>query len=266
MTSFSTPHRAALSGLRYTGRFVADFFRTFRFAEHWPPLAIIAAALLTVAAFWVGIYVVDFTNAWGLSSDQGFWWHAFRNRGPVELLQWLLIAAVIIFAARLSGIHQQRGERHATYFWLLIAIGFSLMLIEDPGDPRHILGAYFPQFFGWDKMYVEAVFFSVMVAPTIFAFLRFWNVPFRYAQTRLYLIAGGLLYALAASTSVLRSYDEFYIRVGERLSNRFLDGEIPGFFLMDFVLEESVELMAAATFLAGVYVYWRLVTATPPDS
>ena len=266
MTASYLPHRFARNVIGRSGAFVTEFFTTFRVREHAPSLGIVGAAAAVVAAFWVGIYLIDFVEIFGLTSDRGFWWHAFRNRGPVELIQWLIIATVVISSALLSGMHMQRGERSAHFFWLLVAIGFALMLIEDPGDPRHMLAAHFKNFWGTDHKWVEGTVFGIIVAPTIFAFLRYWSVPFRFPQTRLYLLAGGALYALAATTSLFRAQDEFYPRLGDRISAVIFNGEIGGFFVMDFIIEESVELMAGAIFLAGVVMYGRLARSGERDA
>ncbi len=216
---------------------------------------IITLGALYVVLFWVGMYLIDFRNIFGISSDQGFWWHAFRNRGPVEIGQWALMSLVVVTSGRIAGIFEERGDRSGKILWLLIAATFAMMVIEDAGDPRHIQGRYFVQFFGINRNLVEAGFFGVMTFPIIFGFLRYWKKAFQVVESRLYLILGGLFYATAAGTSLFRWVGRFYARVGDRISELFFGGSIPGFFLMDFVFEESLELMAGAVFLAGAYLY-----------
>lgn len=259
-------HRSALTILGWPVSFITEFFRTFRLREHWVSLAIVIGAILILGAFWLGIYLIDFMEIFGISSFRGFWWHAFRQNGPVELVQWLLIATVVLLSALLSGSYMQRAERDAQFFWLLIAIGFSLMLIEDAGDQRHFLVQHFRNFWGTDFKLVEGSVFAVMAGPIVFAVLRYWNVPFRFAQTRLYLVVGGGLYALSAAQSVLRAQWDYHPRVGARISAVLFNGEIDGFAVMNFIVEESVELVSAALFLAGVVMYWRLVRPNRAES
>ena len=238
-----------------TLHFVTDFFTEFRWETHKKAVMIITLGALYVVLFWVGMYLIDFRNIFGISSDQGFWWHAFRNRGPVEIGQWALMSLVVVTSGRISGIFEERGDREGKILWLLIAATFAMMVIEDAGDPRHIQGRYFVQFFGINRNLVEAGFFGVMTFPIIFGFLRYWKKAFQVVESRLYLILGGLFYATAAGTSLFRWVGRFYARVGDRISELFFGGSIPGFFLMDFVFEESLELMAGAVFLAGAYLY-----------
>jgi|GEM_PF-6818591 len=245
------------SFVKRTGSFITDFFTTFNFATHKGALGIIALGFAFLSVFWIGMYLIDYQNIFGISSDRGFWWHAFKNRGPVEIGQWAVMSIVVITSGRISGIFEDRGDRRGKILWILIAATFAMMVIEDAGDPRHIQGRYFVQFWDIPKVFVEAGFFSVMILPIIYGFLRYWNKAFSYVASRGYLIFGGLLYATAAGTSLIRGVNNFYPRVGQPISDRFFGGEIPGFFLMDFVFEESVEFMAGIIFLAGAWLYLK---------
>lgn len=223
-----------------------------------PSLVIIALSCLIILVSWIAVYVVDVLNLTSVSPERGLWWHLFRNRGPVEWVQWIFISLTCLSAAVLCGAKWERGDRKAQVFWGLISITFILMLIEDAGDPRHVLADYGYQLFGITRRNIEGVYFAFTAAPLLYAFLRHRDVIFKIPQTRLYIIAGGLLYAVAATASVFREYADFYINLGEQLSIKIAAGAIPPFFLMDFVLEESLELFSAATIFAGVLIYWRL--------
>jgi len=238
--------------------FFSDFFSTFRLREHLPSIAIIAAACLVILSCWVAVYFVDVLNLTSISPERGLWWHLFRNRGPVEWVQWIFISLTCLGAAVLCGSFWEKGEKRGQLFWGLIAITFILMLIEDAGDPRHVLANYGYELFGMKRRNIEGVYFALMASPLLYAFLRFREVIFNIPQTRLYIVVGGVLYAVAATASVFREYGDFYVNLGERLSQEVTGGVIPPFFLMDFVLEESLELFSAATIFAGVRIYWRL--------
>jgi len=241
--------------LKQSIHFFTDFFTTFTFQVHKKALGIIVLGLAFLSIFWLGMYLIDFQNIFGISSDQGFWWHAFRNRGPVEIGQWAVMSMIVVTSGRIAGIYEERKDRGGKILWLLVAATFAMMVIEDAGDPRHIQGRYFVHFWDINKNIVEAGFFAVMIFPIIFGFLRYWNKAFRFVEARMYLIIGGLFYATAAGTSLFRWINDFYRRVGNRISDLFFGGSIPGFFLMDFVFEESLELMAGSIFLAGTYLY-----------
>ena len=239
--------------------FFKEFFQSWSFKNHRCAIVLVLFGIFFLAFFWLAIYMVDFKSIFGITSSRGFWWHAFRNRGPVEIMQWLVMSAVVITSSINSGFHGCRGERKERFFWLLVAITFSLMVIEDAGDPRHIQGRHLMQFFGLHRIIVEALFFGTMVFPILYGFLRYREVPFKIPETRLYLILGGGLYAFVACTSLFRGFQSFYTNIGTRISLRFFGGEIPGFYLMDFVFEESVELMAGIFFLAGVWMYKKIL-------
>ena len=239
--------------------YIRETFAAYRWKEQRLPLTIIGLTLLFVGLCWWAIYLVDVHNFAGISSSQGLWWHLFRNRGPVEYVQWFFLALTTLASAALFGYHLAREERPSHIFWGLVSVSFILMLIEDAGDPRHIIARYTHNFLGWEHKYVEGAFFIAVAFPVVFAFLRYWKVHFHYPQTRLYLLSGAALYGAVATTSVLRHQEEIYRRLGERLSPILFEGNIPGFHLMDFMVEESVELLASAIFFTGVFVYWRMV-------
>ncbi len=145
------------------------------------------------------------------------------------------------------GFHYARGEREASVFWGLVTVSFVLMLIEDAGNPRHRIAYYLVNYLGWSRLAIEGTLYVLISFPIIIAFLRYWKVPFIYPQTRLYLLTGAFLYGGAASSSVFRFQDDYYYDLGDKISDLLLEGVVPGFWLMDYVIEEAVELLAAAT-------------------
>jgi len=239
-------------------RFLKDFFNTFQLKEHTLSLVLIGSTLLFIVLCWVAIYLVDVVNIGGLSSVRGLWWHLFRNRGPVEWVQWIFLAYISLSAAAFFGMYRERGGcRREEIFWILAAIAFILMLIEDAGDPRHLLAEHAGVLLGMNRTLAEGIVFFLIVLPLLYAVLVHWREAFAVAQVRLYFVAGGTLYALAAVASLFREERGFYPLIGDRLSQTFTGGSIPGFFLMDFVIEESIELMAASFIAAGIIIYWK---------
>ena len=249
-----------MGGQRYVKisvEFIFDIFRTFKFKEHLPSLSIIAAVAVINAAVFLAVLAVDVWEITGITPVQGFWWHAFRNRGPVEWMQWFFISLTVLSSAALFGIFKERGDRKAQLFWGLVSLTFILMLIEDAGDPRHVLAHYGFSLFSIKKSHIEGLFYIMVIGPIMYGYLRFWKVPFSYPQVRPYLLVGPFLYALAGATSVFRNQGDFYVNLGDKLSAAYFSNKIPGFFLMDFVFEEMLELTAASIFFAGVLMYWR---------
>lgn len=240
------------------GAFLADFFRTFRWKDHKPALIVIALTCLYILICWILVYLVDARGLYEIGADRGMWWHLFRNRAFVEWGQWTFLALITLTAAAVSGISRERGQRAAQVFWFLVAASFVLMVIEDAGDPRHVLAEYGAVLFGIKRMYTEGAFFLFILTPLVIALVRHWRVAFSVPpQTRLYYLLGCFLYGVAASASLFREEGGFYHIVGERLSQALTYGNVPAFFLMDFVLEESVELLATSLIFAGMIMYWK---------
>ncbi len=246
---------------RFAGRayfFIADFFRTFRWREHAPALVVIVLAFLYVLAAWIAVYLVDALGAAEMGAGRGMWWHLFRNGGPVEWVQWIFLSLISLSAAVFAGIFRERGQKMEQFFWVLISASFMLMFIEDAGDPRHVLSEYGALLYGIKRMHTEAVFFIFILSPLAVALLRCWKAAVSVPpQTRLYFLVGGFLYGVAASASLFREEGGLYHILGERLSLALTNGNVPGFFMMDFVLEESLELVAASIIFAGIIMYWK---------
>ena len=244
----------------------SEAFSSRDLAVHKPALYILIGTLGVIGVLWALVYAVDVLNMFDVASQRGLWWHLFRNRGPVEWLQWLFLSATFLLAAFLAGRASERNDRTEMIFWLLISVGFTLMLIEDAGDPRHLSAGYINEFTGLHRRYVETVYFMFIAAPLVYAWIRYRDVLLKYAATRLYVFAGGLLYGLAAVGSAMREYRSFYYVIGDWLTEIVTSNAIPGFFLIDFVLEESVELLGGALLFCAVLVYWRMDRETTPNS
>ncbi len=238
--------------------FMAEFFLTFRWREHRLALAVIGLACLGILGSWLAVYLVDAVGFSDLGAGRGMWWHLFRNRGPVEWGQYVFLSLISLSAAVFTGIYRERGQRKEQFFWALVSVSFMLMFIEDAGDPRHVLAEYGALLYGIKRMHTEAVYFLFILSPLAAALLCYWKVAVSVPpQTRLYFMVGGFFYGVAASASLYRDVQGFYRVLGEQLSQALTNGNVPGFFLMDFVLEESLELLAASIIFAGIIMYWK---------
>ncbi len=260
-----TAHSKIKTGpVSWAYHFVAEFFTTFRWREHAPALGIIALACLVVLVCWIAVYLVDALGAYEMGAGRGMWWHLFRNRGPVEWGQWVFLSLTSLSAAAFVGIYRERKLRKDQIFWALVSASFMLMFIEDAGDPRHVLAEYGALLYGIRRMRTEAVFFIFILSPLVIALLRYWKVATSVPpQTRFYFLLGGFFYGVAASSSLFREQGGFYHILGERLSQSLTYGNVPAFYLMDFVLEESLELVAASIIFAGILMFWKTGLGRP---
>jgi hypothetical protein len=187
-------------------------------------------------------------------------WHTlFGEGGPIEWAQWGLLGALAVSSAVLA-------ERLRSRFFLLFAVTAVLLLIEDAGNVRHALAGYGQTLLGNrilgypTSMFIEVPFFALLAAVPLYAVVRHGHEVWAFVAARRYLVTGYALYALAAIASGLRRLGH-YEWLGRR-ANELLGGRIPlgpyedtavGYrLIVDFMIEESVELLAAACLVATV--------------
>lgn len=211
--------------------------------------AVLVAALIVVAV----IDVVQITD-----EPVGLWALLFGNGGPIEWMQWGLLGITAIAASFLSA-------RLRSDFFYLFAFAAALLLIEDAGDPRHRLSVYVRAFVGDDigvlptSTVVELTYFAALAAVPLYAFWRYRTEVWSFTTARRYLLGGYGLYAVAAlasGTRKLGSYETVGLLIDDALGGRLAMGPYdPGeghLQFIDGVVEESIELLAAACLLALV--------------
>lgn len=241
--------------------------------------AVPAVAAAYLAAAWLAFLLVDVANVAGsrdvlerTMNAPHVWVHLFREGAFTELFQWLLLGSAAMACAFVTGILHLRGDRGAARFWLLLGVAATLMLIEDAGNPRHRLADYGVSVFGLPRTVSELAFFSVVAAVPLYAVATGWRHPWKVPRCRTYLLAGMSAYAVAVTASGTRVVGDWYDRAGTFLAEAVLGGNLlpytflnvgPGFWLMDWLLEESVELVGASMLCAAVVAYAQHVLA--PD-
>ena len=209
-----------------------------------------------------------------------FFQHWGRNSGFVELIQWSILGASALLAAFLSGRELLKNKK-LSIFWLLLGISFILMLIEDAGDIRHTLMSYVQAITNEPDQGIfgtlfEFLYFAVLGGLPLFALVRYWSELKGFNRVKKYLVIGFIFYALASGLSFIGTAFEgmmdknIYDIFGERFHNFCLqlgDAELPsfwqdcnerssnfqiGFFLLDSLIEENLELIGAGAILAGI--------------
>ncbi len=263
----------------------------------WIPAAIAGYLLLAYAVIWA----VDVRRVFGDPAqlqEAGLdpplmWVQLFMDGGLTELIQWSMLAAIVILAAGLGARH--RGEAasypsnersaHLGVFWTLVAVMAALMLIEDAGNPRHLLRHYAGLVGGVDSNLdrpVETLYFGAIASIGVYAFLRHGRDLIAIPTVRVLGALGAGLYALAVVMSAARSVGGFYLALGGWLIDDVL--RVPmivdevmvsylavfeldlRFFFVDFVIEESLEVLGAAFLLAAVVAYRRRAVGSTPGS
>ncbi len=203
-----------------------------------------------------------------------------RNSGIAEILQWLCLGGATLLSAFFAGRFYGQGKR-IFKFWAILSIAFFLILLEDAGDVRHTFMSYVQVAFdepdqGWGGTLFEFLYFSLLGGLPFYAFVRYgWSSLRDYSKTRIYFVIGFAFYFLAASFSFLgtalsgivdkdlytRAGDKLYqlcLKIGDpALANQWelweqVNWRFPiGLFLMDSLVEESIELIGASFLLAA---------------
>lgn len=209
-----------------------------------------------------------------------FFQHYGRNSGFAEVAQWGLLAAAISIAFYLAGAAAARRPRLARLGFLL-GISFVLMLVEDAGNVRHFLMSYVQLAAGEPDQGIvgtlfEAVYFAILGGLPLYALLRYGRSLLEYGRAFTYMVTGFVLYAVAAGLSFAGTAfqmlldRDLYTILGDgavALSLRLGDAALPalweswnegnwlfqvGFLLLDSLIEENIELLAAAFLVAAL--------------
>ncbi|MDV6013719.1 hypothetical protein [Haloechinothrix sp. LS1_15] len=249
---------------------------------HWPwllrvrPQQVLLATAAFLATVWAVFLAVDIVNLGGIGDSlSGPVWSGLFNRGVTEVVQWVLSALTVAAAAYLAGA-LAFGERRwpaAASFFFLLAIGLGLMLIEEAGDVRHLIGAWVSGTFGdtilgtHHALFAHAPVFAIIAWFPVYALLRYGKHIWRVPGVRRYLVAAYSTYGVVASTALLAHVGLFYVKLGAVIDRWVFGGRFPPepgqpeglahYFLVDSVLEESIELIAPALMLAMVLAFAR---------
>ena len=251
------------------------------------PIHVFGFALGYLALAWLVSYYGDAHNFLSLQErliNRGrerpfMWYFLFMEGSPTEMLQWAYLAGTVVLCGYLSG--QLRAKKYfpPSRFFLLLGVGTSIMLMEDAGNLRHQIKYYVRLIFG-DTMILgmgtEIVFYLLLASLLLYAFVKYWRYPWQSWQTRYYMIGGCLFYAVAAIASATRHFRDWYDHAGEwilkvlglsetvnALFIPYSGGRDAGFYIMDFLVEESIELMGASALCAAILAYLREFQKTP---
>ena len=242
------------------------------------PQVVVSNVIVVVVVAWLAVIAVDVLMIAG-PRDWPLWASLFNDRF-VEWLQWCLLGATIVAASYLSACLRERGDRVGAAFFLIMSLAAALMLIEDAGDVRHVLVRMFagegttitPGVQLGVGHLIEMPYFLALAALPVYAVARYGRHVWAVRSVRPYLLSSFVLYAAAAGGSALSGIGGLYARIGAIIDQQLTGGRLLvseeversdiHFNLVDSVIEESVETVAAACLLAMVLAY----AATTLDS
>ena len=143
-------------------------------------------------------------------------------------------------------------------FFLLFSVLFGLMLIEDAGNLRHqMIGIYDsirPN--GGIRNLITIVYYFALSLLPLYAIFVYGLDTIENKRTWYIFFAGLLFYALASFSSATGFL--WYGTAGEILNSNLFGGRVvfeladtgpPGVWIMDFLIEETLELLGALAFV-----------------
>lgn len=241
-------------------------------SPHW----IWKAALVYLAAAWAGILLVDIlglTNITEWLADQGrhppfLWFWLFSEAHLTEFLQWSTLIAGLIVCARAYSCTR-------SHFFLVLACGLGLMVLEDAANIRHTLSGWTSQLLGVTehrstvRITTEFAFYGLLGGLMLYPLAAQWNRIRHNGRLFRYAVAAYFAYGSAAFLSASRYIADWYDAAGAWIIGRLpladpsvwqaADASLQerglfplGFWLMDYWLEESLELLAASLLLSFV--------------
>lgn len=249
--------------------------------------------LVYLTAAWLAVIAVDLVGVGGLRGDRLvgltdrplLFVFLFGEGGPTEILQWCCLIVVIIVLLRelrTAGVAVEPHHRLAT---LVGFVGVTLMFLEDTLNVRHFLtGGLVGPLLGASAeshrfaIVTEFAFYALLGGTMLAFFVMIFPRLSRTAHGGLFLLMGYVLYAVAAISSASRHIGRWYTTVGDAILSRLSPDAVaefdqwlialrgasdvftPGFYFMDFAVEETIELLGAGALMAAV-LYLRLDTA-----
>ena len=265
---------------------------------------VIFMLILILICSYLMVYFFDLHNALGVrdyfrgeyDTWPFFWYHWFKNGGPIEIIQYLFLGFGALVCIKNSNpsqrnqldVQEGHSSKEISRFWTLMGIALILMLIEDAGDPRHTIRVYVQAMAGEGEQgtvgtITELAYFTLLGMVPIYALLRFGRAALtNKVKTAVYLLGGFFSYALAVGASFAGS--AFHSLLEKNLymiSGRYLlellvtlgdekTGELYAqnkdwisFYLMDSPVEESIELIGASLLLAAAISYARSKQESP---
>jgi len=256
------------------------------------PSLLFGVFLLYLLLSWSAWYLVDIRNWLGLreliifkeilgpmaGEQVPLWWFIFKEAGPTEIFQWGALLSTCLGSLILSRHLRELGLVKPGLFWRLMSLVALLMFLEDAGNFRHLISYLVVWLAGMDwestaGMYLrnmlELSYFGILAAVPVYGLLRYFIVIVKALQSFGYLITGYFFYGIAVLASGTRFFDEWYAAAGTLL-HEFMKNHARGeflqvgtevlpmeFWLMDFMVEESLELIGAGALLAATAAYWR---------
>ena len=215
------------------------------------------------------------------------WYYLFSEASPTENLQWLNQFLGLIVST-ICWFRLRRTHARLSAYWLGLASGLLIMLVEDSLNFRHLIYGYYLEVLlsevsilnQYHKTIWELLFYSILSILIIFSGYNLFKAIKPNKQTVFFLFVGYLLYGIAAFGSATRKVFDWQERFGEWIIVRYSLDQLPnwskgidllakaressedythtmGYLLIDHWYEESLELLAAGFLITGILLLAR---------
>lgn len=205
-----------------------------------------------ILLMWLTVLIVDIFS-W-ISTDGKIFIYIFDNGKYVEIAQWVNLSVACVTSAIIFSIYRYLGDRDLSIFWILMSIAFVLMLLEDAGDIRHTIAADVHQVVGRSfTRPVEMLWFSFIASVPLAAIFIYGSWLKKMNNISTFFILGFLFYGVASFMSFSSNFGDWYNIIGGNIAGAVgmdpsLFGGRIGFWLMDALVEESIEYAGAVCF------------------
>ncbi len=237
---------------------------------------LICLLLLSLAIDLYSIQISPFSELSDKIYPNLFWIYAFTEASIVENFQWMNLIISFIISLLLYFIIYFNNLT-STKKWVFLPIGLLVLYFEDKYNTRHVISEIIYDFSSFENMSLiefQSCYYGTIIELfiyTIYGFIMLialWKILAveYFHKHKKYFIIGYLLYAIAAVISASRHLFNWYDIIGSKILNKIISGfdvtwsaedilfqhNSLGFWFMDFVLEESLELLASSLILGGV--------------
>jgi hypothetical protein len=228
------------------------------------PFALLVLVVVAVDLLGVGSSVADGTYP--------MWFQLFQEGSAVEWLQMAVLLAVVAWAGVATERARARGHTEALRLLALLGLSAALLLVEDAGNVGERFSTWVGEAVGEDSLAADlarAPVLGVVALVPFYALVRHRRLLATYGRPAALVVFGYLTYAFVGLTGeALNLVVPFYEITGGFLLDDLLGGRLdpgpgaslwgePGMVFMDYVYEETFELLAGTLLLIGLTGFTR---------
>ena len=231
---------------------------------------VLVFAFLILVGSWIVVILVDSFNIMSLGdrlieqtpSNSSAFVILFGEGRPVEWAQWFSLMTACIVTAYISAIEHTRGNTTRHAFFTLFACLFAIMVIEDAGNIRLTLIHIYAGFGIHSELgrSIPMMWYAIIALIPIVAIAKYGRKFIVADKIWGFFAVGFIFYAIAAGGSAV--WLGYYQSIGDLLNNILFGGRIiyeeprAGYWIMDYLVEETIELFGSLSFLLFSYSYY----------